>query len=157
LPEESALAIVVRSQDLALTAGLPIAEALQESNLDNTASLLAYWYFHLPNFILAALMYTMLGRFLLGLMVDADSPNYIWRFFCRITDPFIALIAPLTPKAAAPVVIWLFGVVWLFWLRVGFLYTSAWLGYCRLQGAVMERTLLRRHRLLRDDQRALTR
>ena len=32
-------------------------------------------------------MYTMLGRFLLGLMVDADSPNYIWRFFCRITDP----------------------------------------------------------------------
>ena len=26
-----------------------------------------------------------------------------------------------TPKAAAPVIVWLFGVVWLFWLRVGFL------------------------------------
>ena len=27
----------------------------------------------------------------------------------------------MTPKAAAPVVLWLFGVVWLFWLRVGLL------------------------------------
>ena len=86
------------------------------------ASFLTYWYFHLPNFILAALMYTMLGRVLLGLFVDPDSPNYIWRFFCRITDPFVAAIAVVTPKAVAPVVLWLFGVVWLFWLRVGLLY-----------------------------------
>ena len=34
-------------------------------------------------------MYTLLGRVLLGLIVDADSTNYIWRFFCRITDPVI--------------------------------------------------------------------
>ena len=90
--------------------------------------LLIYWYFHLPNFVLAALMYTLLGRALLGLIVAPDSSNYIWRFFCRITDPFIALIAPITPKATAPVVVWLFGVVWLFWLRVLFLYAMAWLG-----------------------------
>jgi uncharacterized protein YggT (Ycf19 family) len=62
--------------------------------------LLTYWYFHLPNFVLAALMYTLLGRALLGLIVVPDSSNYIWRFFCRITDPFVALIAPVTPKAA---------------------------------------------------------
>jgi YggT family protein len=86
--------------------------------VNTTYPILAYWYFHLPNFILAALMYTLLGRVLLGLIVQPDSANYIWRFFCRITDPFIALIAPLTPRAAAPVVVWLFGVVWLFWLRV---------------------------------------
>jgi uncharacterized protein YggT (Ycf19 family) len=90
--------------------------------------LLAYWYFHLPNFILAALMYTLLGRALLGLIVGPESSNYIWRFFCRITDPFIALITPVTPKAAAPVVVWLFGVVWLFWLRVGLLYMFLLLG-----------------------------
>jgi hypothetical protein len=79
---------------------------------------LTYWYFHLPNFILAVLMYTLLGRTLLALIVQPDSGNYIWRFFCRITDPFIALITPITPKAVAPVVVWLFGFVWLFWLRV---------------------------------------
>jgi hypothetical protein len=55
------------------------------------------------------------------MFVDADSPNYIWRFFCRVTDPMVAAVSLVTPKAAAPVVIWLFGVVWLFWLRVGFL------------------------------------
>jgi hypothetical protein len=90
--------------------------------------LLATWYFHLPNFILAALMYTLLGRVLLGLVVDPDSSNYIWRFFCRITDPVLAVIAWVTPKATAPVVIWLFGFVWLFWLRVLLLYLFLALG-----------------------------
>ncbi len=84
----------------------------------DVTSLATYWYFHLPNFILAALMYTMLGRVLLGIFLDADSPNYIWRFFCRITDPVVALVARVTPKVAPPVILWLFGVVWLFWARV---------------------------------------
>ena len=79
---------------------------------------LTYWYYHLPNFVLAALMYTLLGRALLALILEPASSNYIWRFFCRITDPVVAAVAPITPKAVAPVVIWLFGVVWLFWLRV---------------------------------------
>ena len=91
-------------------------------------SLATYWYFHLPNFILAALMYTLLGRTLLGLFVDPDSPNYIWRFFCRITDPVVAIFAKVTPKAAPPVVIWLFGFVWLFWLRVLLLNLFLYLG-----------------------------
>ena len=85
-------------------------------SLDNT--LVSLWYFHLPNFVLAALMYTLLGRALLGLLVQPESSNYIWRFFCRLTDPVVAVVAPITPKAAPPVIIWLFGVVWLFWLRV---------------------------------------
>lgn len=84
--------------------------------------LLTYWYFHLPNFVLAALMYTLLGRALLGLIVGPESTNYIWRFFCRFTDPVVAVVALVTPKATASVVIWLFGVVWLFWLRVLLLY-----------------------------------
>jgi hypothetical protein len=76
------------------------------------------WYFHLPNFILAAVMYTMLGRAVLGLFIDRDSKNYIWRAFCAITDPFLKIISAVTPKATAPVVLWLFGFVWMFWLRV---------------------------------------
>ena len=96
--------------------------------MDSANSLLAYWYFHLPNFVLAALMYTLLGRAILGLMIDPDSTNYIWRFFCRVTDPVVAAVAVVTPKATAPVVVWLFGVVWLFWLRVLFLYLFLVLG-----------------------------
>ena len=89
---------------------------------------LTYWYFHLPNFALAVAMYTLIGRVLLGLFLDNDSPNYIWRFFCRVTDPVVAAIAAVTPKATAPVVLWLFAVVWLFWLRVLWLNLFLMLG-----------------------------
>jgi uncharacterized protein YggT (Ycf19 family) len=94
----------------------------EEQGLVSAGSYLAFWYFNLPNFVLAALMYTLIGRAALGLFVDADSANYIWRFFCRFTDPVVAAVAVVTPKATAPVVLWLFGVVWLFWLRVALLY-----------------------------------
>lgn len=90
-----------------------------------TIPILSYWYYHLPNFLLAALMYTLLGRVLLSLFLDPDSSNYIWRFFCRVTDPFVGVVAAVTPKAAAPLVVWLFGFVWLFWLRVLLLYVFA--------------------------------
>ena len=53
---------------------------------------LSYWYFHLPDYVLAAVMYTLLGRVALSLFVEPDSPNYIWRFFCRVTDPAIAAL-----------------------------------------------------------------
>jgi YggT family protein len=91
-------------------------------------SFLGFWYFNLPNFVLAALMYTLLGRTILGLFVDPDSPNYIWRFFCRFTNPVVAAAAVVTPQAVAPVVLWLFAFVWLFWLRVALLYLFLWLG-----------------------------
>jgi hypothetical protein len=124
LPGNSLIAIVGHDRGVVTHPGSSIAEALREHwTLDTATSFASYWYFHLPNFILAALMYTMLGRFLLGLMVDADSPNYIWRFFCRFTDPVIGLIAMVTPKVTAPAVLWLFGFVWMFWLRVVLHYT----------------------------------
>jgi hypothetical protein len=88
----------------------------------------SHWYFHVPNFLLAAVMYTLLGRVLLALFVERDSTNYIWLFFCRITDPVIAAVSVVTPKATADVVLWLFGFVWLFWVRLAFLYLYALLG-----------------------------
>jgi hypothetical protein len=88
----------------------------------------SYWYYHLPNFVLAALMYTLLGRALLALIAQPEDSNYIWRFFCRFTDPVVAAVAWVTPKSASPVVIWLFGVVWLFWLRVLLLWVFISLG-----------------------------
>ena len=82
------------------------------------------WYFQLLNLALAVVMYTMLGRALLGLFVDQASTNYIWRAFCAITDPALKVIAVVTPKATAPVVMWLLGFAWMFWLRVLLLILS---------------------------------
>jgi len=104
--------------------------------MQSTLPIASLWYYHLPNFVLAALMYTLLGRALLGLIVQPDSSNYIWRFFCRITDPVVAVIAVVTPKAVPPALLWLFGFVWMFWLRVAFHYTLLLLGLApRLPGA----------------------
>jgi hypothetical protein len=102
--------------------------------LETSYPILGFWYYHLPNFILAAVMYTMLGRALLALFVVPESKNYIWRAFCRITDPFLAIIAPVTPKGVAPVVLWLFGFVWLFWLRIGLLYVFLIFGLVPARG-----------------------
>ena len=96
--------------------------------MQQTIPFWSLWYFHLPNFVLAMLMYTLLGRAILGLIVDPNSKNYIWRFFVRVTDPVIDIIRPVTPKAAAPVVLWLFGFVWLFWIRVLMVATFLALG-----------------------------
>ncbi|BAR99353.1 hypothetical protein [Blastochloris viridis] len=90
-----------------------------------TGTILSQWYFHLPNFILAALFYTLLGRVLLGMVIDANSSNFIWRFFCRLTDPVVGLVAAVTPRAAAPVVVWLFALVWLFAARVALYFALA--------------------------------
>jgi len=81
---------------------------------------LTYWYYFVPDYVLAVVMYTLLGRAALSLFLEPDSPNYIWRFFCRITDPAVTVFAQVTPKATAQVVLWLFSVVWLFWLRFAF-------------------------------------
>ena len=40
--------------------------------MDTAASFASYWYFHLPNFVLAVIMYTMLGRALLGRFDDDE-------------------------------------------------------------------------------------
>jgi YggT family protein len=51
-------------------------------------TLLTYWYYHLPDYLLAAVMYTVLGRVALSLFLEPDSSNYIC--FRRVTDPAIA-------------------------------------------------------------------
>ena len=79
----------------------------------------SYWYFHIPNFVLAALMYTLLGRMVLGLFVPPDWDNYIWRFFRRVTDPFLGLVRFVTPQVLGHGVVMVFGVLWLMVLRLG--------------------------------------
>ncbi|MBI3708417.1 MAG: YggT family protein [Proteobacteria bacterium] len=59
----------------------------------------SYWYFHLPNYVLSMLFYTMFGRFALGMFLPPDSPNYIYRWFRRLTGWIIRPVAVITPRA----------------------------------------------------------
>ncbi len=82
-----------------------------------------YWWFHLPNLVLAALMYTMLGRVVLGFLFPPPSTNYIMTAFARITDPVLRPIRYLTPLAVPPLFVMLLAVVWLFAARIAIYMT----------------------------------
>ena len=88
----------------------------------------AYWYFHIPNFILAALMYTVIGRLLLGFFVAENWDNFIWKFFTRFTDPVVGLVRPLTPAVLPHPVVLIFTALWLMVTRVGLVIVLLELG-----------------------------
>ena len=88
--------------------------------MDEPIRFLDYWYFHIPNYVLAALMYSLLARFLLSFFFPPDSPNYIFRAFVRLADPVLWLIGLVTPHAVPPLLRVLFAAVWVFIFRFVF-------------------------------------
>lgn len=76
------------------------------------------WYFHIPNYLLAALFYTMIARFGMGLFIPHDWPNYIWRWFLRLTDPVLRATALLTPGFIQGAYLPLFALIWIALLRI---------------------------------------
>lgn len=80
----------------------------------------SYWYFHLPNYAFSVLFYTLFGRFLLGLFLPPDSPNYIYRWFRRLTGWFMRPVAYITPRAIPPVLLAPVAAFWVAALRVAF-------------------------------------
>jgi len=75
------------------------------------------WYFHIPNYLLAALMYSMLGRLLLSFFFPAGSRNYIFLAFVRLTDPVLAAVRPITPRSVPFLLVLVFATLWLLVLR----------------------------------------
>lgn len=76
-----------------------------------------FWLYHAINFVLAALMYSLLARILLSFVLAPDSANYIYRFLIRITEPAVRGFAFVTPRAVPPPLLVLLCVVWLLMAR----------------------------------------
>ena len=76
------------------------------------------WYFHLPNFLLAALMYTLLGRLLLQLVAPPEWDNYILTAFRRLTDPLLQLVSYVTPAVVPTAIVILLAAFWVLLLRI---------------------------------------
>ncbi|MEX0759905.1 MAG: YggT family protein [Tistlia sp.] len=76
------------------------------------------WYFHLPNFVLAALMYSLIGRLLLQMIVPDDWDNYILKAFRRLTDPVLAAVSYVTPEVVPGAIVLLLAVFWVLLLRI---------------------------------------
>jgi uncharacterized protein YggT (Ycf19 family) len=97
----------------------------------------SYWYFHIPNFIMAAVAYTLMGRLVLGIFVPENWDNYIWRSFKTITDPFLRIVRHVTPAILTHPVVMIFGVLWLMALRVAYLALLVRLGLAPMASQVI--------------------
>jgi YggT family protein len=80
----------------------------------------SYWYFHFPNYAFAVLFWTLVGRFMFGLFLRPDSPNYIYRWFRRLTDwlmrPVDVITHTMIPRVLLPMV----AAFWVALARVAF-------------------------------------
>jgi YggT family protein len=78
----------------------------------------------IPNYLLAALMYTLVGRFILSFLLPPDSKNYIFRAFVRLTNPVLALVRPITPAVVPHLVLLIFAAIWILVLRIVFIVAT---------------------------------
>ena len=76
-----------------------------------------YLPFQLVTYGLAVVAWTCLGRFALAIFVKDSSKNYILKWFERLTEWPIRLIAFITPNAVARGLMPLVAAVWYFLLR----------------------------------------
>ncbi|HRK18290.1 MAG TPA: hypothetical protein PK970_04975 [Hyphomicrobiaceae bacterium] len=86
-------------------------------------SLLTHWYFHLPNLVMAALVYTLIGRYVLELFFAKKQDATILVVFRQITDPVVRLVRIVTPKIVPNGLVIVLAIVWLMALRM-FLYLT---------------------------------
>lgn len=82
----------------------------------------AFWLFQVPNLVLAAAMYTLIGRFLLSLVFPPDSDRVIWRVFVQATDPVVKTVGLVTPRIVPPRLLVLLAAVWCFAARVALFF-----------------------------------
>jgi uncharacterized protein YggT (Ycf19 family) len=89
----------------------------------------AHWYFHVPNFLLAAAIYTLIGRYVLSLFFGATSDRVILRVFATVTDPILRAVASVTPRLVPPGLVLISALVWLLALRMALFLGFALAGF----------------------------
>jgi hypothetical protein len=91
-------------------------------------SFLTHWYFHLPNLVLAAATYTLIGRWILALFFRRRADTTIMRVFARVTDPILDAVAVITPRIVPRGLLVVFALVWLTALRMGWFLVLVMMG-----------------------------
>lgn len=81
------------------------------------------WAFHVPNIVLAVLMYLTVGRLALSFVIAPNSGNLLASGFVVVTDPVVKLVSIVTPAIVPPRILWLFTALWLFLGRIVFFVT----------------------------------
>ncbi len=88
-----------------------------------------HWLFHGPNMLLAALLYTLLGRYILSLVFRPNSELVIWRVFRQVTDPILVAARAATPAIVPDGVVMIFAALWLILIRMVWFLLAAMYGF----------------------------
>ncbi|MDP3545734.1 hypothetical protein ACJ4V0_09565 [Phreatobacter sp. HK31-P] len=89
----------------------------------------ADWLYHGPNLLLAALLYTLVGRYILSLLFKPDSDKVIWRVFAQVTDPVLRSVRTITPAIVPNGLVMIATIFWLVILRMLWLLIAAMFGF----------------------------
>lgn len=83
-----------------------------------------YWWFHIPNLVMAALIYTLIGRYILDLVFGSKSQAVILHVFRRVTDPVLKMVRFVTPAVVPNGLVLVFAIVWLIAARMFWFLTA---------------------------------
>ena len=93
-----------------------------------TDTFTTHWWFHGPNLVLAALIYTVVARYVLELLFSNRPDVVIVRVFQTLTDPFVKAVRYITPAIVPNGLVIVFTVVWLMALRLFWFLSAVALG-----------------------------
>jgi len=89
-------------------------------------SQLALWYYHAPDFLLAALIYLLVLRMLLATLPGSGRRVAALRVLTAATSPLLALTGALTPRIVPQALVGVLAVIWLLAARLAlFMAVSA--------------------------------
>ncbi|MEW5963089.1 MAG: hypothetical protein AB1749_05955 [Pseudomonadota bacterium] len=88
-----------------------------------TESFIEHWWFHVPNLLLAAMIYTVIGRYILELIFGGREVVIV-NVFRTITDPVVKLVRLVTPAVVPNGLVIVFTLLWLMAARMLWFLTA---------------------------------
>jgi uncharacterized membrane protein len=79
---------------------------------------LAHWYYHVPDLILAALIWLLVARLVLDLLPGSGSDNFLVRLVVGVTDPVVRGVGFVTPRVVPSLLVIACAAAWLLAARV---------------------------------------
>ncbi len=100
-----------------------------------TESFLEHWWFHVPNLLMAAMIYTLIGRYLLELFFAKKQDVVILKVFRSVTDPVVKLVRLVTPAIVPDGLVVVAAILWLMAARLFWFLTALTYGMKLSTGA----------------------
>lgn len=82
-----------------------------------TEAFATYWWFHIPNLLMAALIYTLIGHYALELFFKGRDV-VILKVFRTVTRPVVRCVRAITPAIVPNGLVIVFAIAWLMAARM---------------------------------------